>query len=329
MSKNESPVVKAMILSGQENYSKWSQQFKIKAIGKQLWTFYSGEETVIIKPDYKEYVPDNLTGITLIQFQSRVEQYNLALAQYKEYMTKKVKAAELLLDAVDDHIAEKVLAKIDDPAAAWNYLRAQYEMDERKMVNNTIASWDRVAFDNKEGMETYLRQHKEVYDKLKDAGVEIGGVFAMGKIIQGLPKRFYPWINRYYEDRKSETYDDTLNNLITQLTIEDGKLDARWQEERAGKPETRKKLGEDKNDNDNSELCAQCRKPGHTKPNCWWNKDNPNNKLLKRDGTSDNNSDNNSNSEPCEQCRKLGHAKPNCWWNKNNPNNILKKEPYQ
>ncbi|KAL9116144.1 MAG: hypothetical protein Q9227_000514 [Pyrenula ochraceoflavens] len=292
MGENESSTNKTLSLSGRNDYHKWSRYFNGKAMWKQLWGFYTGEEDVVTKPIFTDYVPEHLTNLTQVAVSSCMKQYDIALNKYKSYKKNNAKAGGFLLENVNQEIAEKLDSRIDmdDPAAAWEWLRTTYgQVELERCLTLSLLG----------------RALHSTTRKLKDAQVQIDDVFAMGKVINGLPKRFYPWVDRYYQDLKAPNYDDTLENMMYRLTIENAKLEARWEREKFRKAETKKekKMEKDRNADQSTKPaeqsakkggrqrsekeCSICKKPGHIEEKCWFNPDNANNKLSKNPPNSD------------------------------------------
>ena len=96
---------------------------------------------------------------------------------------------------------------------AWTWLKDRYQINEREDIHMLIREWDRVSFDESKWIQEYINDHKNYHQQFRDAKVEIPEVFLMGKILNGLPKRFNNLINRYYQLRKGEGFFYTVANL--------------------------------------------------------------------------------------------------------------------
>lgn len=90
----------------------------------------------------------------------------------------------------------------------------------------------------------------------------------MGKTIQKLPKRVRPWIDRHFEERKSNSYNDTFDNMINHLIVEDSKLQARWLENNPKKDKGKTSDTDNKKTKTNK-VCMGCKKLGHAYDNCF------------------------------------------------------------
>ena len=55
-------------LTGQENYNQWLRDFKVIAQLKGVWKFYTGEESILTKPNRDTYLKSKIkrTGADVV-----------------------------------------------------------------------------------------------------------------------------------------------------------------------------------------------------------------------------------------------------------------------
>ena len=279
-------------LTGRNNYTKWAKAFKNLALRQNVWKYINGEQLVVEEPAINDYTPEDTTGITQVSLHLRLKKYDIAVEKFRDYEKKSRLAQSLILQNVDDIIGSELEERDYTPATAWIWLKERFFTDERETAHILIKKWDDIRFENNTSMQTYINNHKYYYQRLKDMKVVYPEVVVMAKIINYLPKRFINWTDRYFELRKGSGFKDTLDNLENMLIIEDEKLNMRYDEDKDRNKRDKEKKSKEKekdkatntsnkkDDKKDTKSCSVCKKTGHESDTCWFNPDNPKNKLA-------------------------------------------------
>lgn len=296
------------VLSGQDNYSAWSRDFKVVATGKGVFKLYTGEMPVLEKPDKDTYLHPSGAVTTRkksdeFDFAAAVAEYRIDLDEYKDNAKLVREALSLLARWVDPAIRGTIIAFVT-PKEAWDFLKDQYKMTDRRALDLLRTRLESTKLSSFKTVTQYLNALQELKLDMTEAGGTLTDEEMVSKILRGLPARYDPFVDSHYQLVDTPGLDDGgLKGLTARLIT----FEARLQQRQSQKSSTGNNNNKTKDTGDDKEQegggrrrrvkCSYepCGKWGHEEKNCYMK--NPDLK-PKQDNKDDwKNKSNNDNNE--------------------------------
>ncbi|KAI9744531.1 MAG: hypothetical protein M1818_002060 [Claussenomyces sp. TS43310] len=213
-------------LTGQDNWPRWSRDFKIIAYAKGVWKLYTREEKILSPPVRDNYLKTSrstrssadreITGANTaltIDTGLAIVEYKLDLEEYRHNDSR-----------VDPAIRGNIQT-YENPTEAWIFLTSLYKMQNVRALDIALGKLEGLRLENFKTLQQYLNEHEGYKLDIKAAGGEYSDVQMIFKIIRGLPTRYHPFIDQYYllQDTNGLAT-PTLKDLTTRLLTFKSKL---------------------------------------------------------------------------------------------------------
>ena len=294
-------------LTGQENYNQWLRDFKVIAQLKGVWKFYTGEESILTKPNRDTYLKSKTkrTGADAAlvaaasdspsQEKSTSEDYTLKVAEYKldldEYRDndQKARLAHSLLTFWVDPAIRGNLQTHETPKKAWDWLEGQYKMNNTRALDIALSKMERLKLDDCKSMQEYLNQHEMLRLDITQCKGTYDDTQMVSKILRGLTFRYNTFVDQYYYLQDANDKGDiSVRDITSRLLTFESKLQERAEQKAAankdkdkdnkGKSKGKGDKGEkgDKGDKDQSPKDGKKSRPKCTYEPCgkWGHEEN-------------------------------------------------------
>ena len=295
-------------LKGQDNYVRWSRDFKVIAEVKGVWKVVTEEEPILTKPLREDYFQsfkaekktvtektasrkstrlmdktedgntteaEETKNFTSADFSARISEYKLDLEEY-EKNNKRVRIANALIAYWIDPAIRGKVQSLEDPKQAWDWIVSQYKMQDAWALDIALAWMEKLKLTACSSVQDFLNQHEMCKLNIEDVKGEYSNAQMVSKIIWGLSPQYNPFMDQYHflQDTAGLTNPD-LKALTSQLLTFESKLHERLSNKTVNAL-SKKDDSFIKKDDDHSErkkwdkcMTPGCGKWGHSSENCW------------------------------------------------------------
>ncbi|XP_056161855.1 uncharacterized protein LOC130135964 [Syzygium oleosum] len=180
--------ITAPIFDG-DNYQAWAVKMQAFMEGADLWE--------AVEEDYEVADLPNNPTVNQIRY-------------HKERVTRKAKAKSCLFSAVSSTIFTRIMKK-DSAHDIWNYLKEEYEGDERvrgMKVLNLLREFERQQMKENESVKEFVDRLVDIANKIRVLGTDVDD--------KRLVRRF--WLQRF------ERFEATIASLRTLRTFRTSNL---------------------------------------------------------------------------------------------------------
>ena len=274
---------KTQRLFGQSNYNIWAREFKVDARLRGVWKLFTGEENVLPKPNRRLYMPSSVTtpGASTRsstdkevaaqsdgdrETRARLQEYQFDLEDWRDN-EKRVRLALALLSVSVHPTILNSLQEYDSPKEAWDWLKAQYKMSDKRALKITLAKIESLKLQFYNGIQAYINQHLLIQQEISDAGGTYNDNQLRAKLVRGLTPRYNTFVDML--DINEDDKNISIRELTGRLLTFESKIRARDQSKQ-GKPATNSNDDKLKDDKKQRSKCSYqpCGKWGHTEDVC-------------------------------------------------------------
>ncbi|XP_056165624.1 uncharacterized protein LOC130137714 [Syzygium oleosum] len=267
--------ITAPIFDG-DNYQAWAVKMQAFMEGADLWE--------AVEEDYEVADLPNNPTINQIRY-------------HKERVTRKAKAKSCLFSAVSSTIFTRIMKK-DSAHDIWNYLKEEYEGDERvkgMKVLNLLREFERQQMKENESVKEFVDRLVDIANKIRVLGTDVDNKRLVQKVLVAVPERFEATIASL--ENTKDISDIKLAEVLSALQAQEQRRLMR------------------KNEPIESALQAKLKLHSAEKGRGW----NQNRRHVEANhshsqgGSSSGGYDRKWNAVPCKHCGKKNHPHFKCW----------------
>jgi reverse transcriptase-like protein/LTR polyprotein gag-polypeptide-like protein/gag-pre-integrase-like protein/Pol polyprotein len=235
------------VLTGQDNYPRWLRDFKMVAVGKGVWSLYSGDSKSISKPTKEDYgieergtvrkeepaVKTRMSADKEIAEQSssaemkeqgesladRISRYRLDFDEWRYYDKLQRTALATLMASVHQSIRGN-LSQYDTPEDAWRWLKKHFKMSNVRLIEIAYAKLRKIKLTDFNSMQGYINELVLLKDDLKSCGAACDEDFIITTTILGLSSAYEAFVDQYHYqlsyDNKTLSFSELTERLLTQ-----------------------------------------------------------------------------------------------------------------
>jgi hypothetical protein len=251
------------VLQSDSNFSSWNRTFEGVARQNGLWSLFTGEEAILVKPtkpvkpSAREIQPDPEVWRGM-QFD-----YKFDIEEYRHQETKIGEALGLLTQSLSTAFHADIFAYGNDMKGAYNYIKTQFKQSDWQRLT---AAWDRffkVQFNKSKNVSRFVDDLKQAQSDIKEAKGNCDDATLLARISDNLPKDYDDWVlNNIKLAKDQPTVADTVSSLLAIESL----IKSRKQPSRSGES---KSQGQKTAGNDSRPQCSNCKMIGHSVDTCF------------------------------------------------------------
>ena len=241
MSPAMSELDKITKLRNGENWPKWQLQIKIILSFMELFNIVDGKDATPVR------TADEAQAV----FEKRLAEWN-----------KRDMQAQRVIDSTIDDQPLTIIMTCLKAAEMWNKLSDIYDQNNEVSIHLLQQSFYKFSMNVNEDIATNISRIQDMANKMKRLGENLSGGMVITKILMTLPESNSNFISAWEST--------SIENLTARLLTEESRRSTT--EKPVALSSSRVKYSKDKS----KVLCFICRKPGHLKKNCFFNKNKSN-----------------------------------------------------